>query len=211
MNNIIIPSTAEEVDYDNIGEGENFLLEPRNMDFRIVEPLIYGNNISFSQYRGLLPGRDVMNALKDKDLDNFKIVLPLRKIGGIIVQEPQSEVYLSLGNWNGWGYREDGENSIITKERPLDSISQESMIAICHFSHYPIAIRCSESTTKFYSVSPEEMEQVLNNLKYLKEFLILLNAQAVNLTKTAYNDKALEKVKTGDVLAKTFYKTRGSN
>ncbi len=210
MNNIIIPSTAEEVDYGNIGDGENFLLEPSKMDFRIIRPFISEDQISFEHFRKLVPGYRAMNEVEDVDFDVSKMILPLKKVGGIIVQEPQSGVYLSLGNWGGWGYREDVENSILTKERPLDSMSLEAVMAVSHFSHYPIAIRCFESATKFYSVSPEEMEQVLNNLKYLKEFLILLNAQAVNFAKAAYG-KALEKVKTGDVLAKTFYKTRGSN
>ena len=36
MSNIVIPTTAEEVDYDNIGEGENFLLEPIDSEMAFV-------------------------------------------------------------------------------------------------------------------------------------------------------------------------------
>ena len=202
MSNIVIPTTAEEVDYDNIGEGENFLLEPidSEMDFRLIRPFTYREQISFEHVIRLVPGSRAMNEVKDVGFDMSKMILPLKKVGGIIVQEPQSGVYFSLGNGNGGGYREDDENSILP----------EAVIAVSHFSHYPIAIRCIESATKFYSVSPKEMEQVLNNLKYLKEFLISLNAQAVNFAKEAYG-KALEEVNTGDALAKTFYKARGSN
>lgn len=212
MSNIVIPTTAEEVDYNNIGEGENFLLEPSDseMDFRLIRPFIYREQISFEHVIRLVPGSMAMNEVKDVGFDMSKMILPLKKVGGIIVQEPQSGVYFSLGNGNGGGYREADENSILTKGRPLDNMLPEAVIAVSHFSNYPIAIRCIESATKFYSVSPEEMEQVLNNLKYLKEFLISLNAQAVNFAKEAYG-KALEEVNTGDALAKTFYKARGSN
>ena len=212
MSNIVIPTTAEEVDYDNIGEGENFLLEPidSEIDFRIIRPFTYRGQISFEHVIRLVPGYRVMNEVKDVGFDMSKMILPLKKVGGIIVQEPQSGVYFSLGNGKGGGYREDDENSILTKGRPLDNMSPDAVIAVSHFSHYPIAIRCIESTTKFYSVSPEEMEQVLNNLKYLRKFLFSLNAQVVNLTKEAYSN-AFEEVNTGDALAKTFYKSRGSN